>query len=237
MSNPAAPLAGAGINALNHAAALSGGCSAAVATSNFNATSGSNGQTDAIASGDYVEFCVGTVQAGYTLNITGMTWGSRISGTGPASYAVYASNDLITPLATGSITTSININPCETETVSFASTATCYRIYAWGASGTGGTFRIDNLVLSGQAIPTGATSYNFYDADPVPGPATLLLGNAFSYTPTIARCDHYYLCDCRQYYLRGVAVPVTTSIVARCQCGKRRRGYCMQCHCRRHNYR
>jgi len=220
VSNPAAPLAGAGINALNHAAALSGGCSAAVATSNFNATSGSNGQTDAIASGDYVEFCVGTIQAGYTLNITGMTWGSRISGTGPASYAVYASNDLITPLATGSITTSININPCETETVSFASTATCYRIYAWGASGTGGTFRIDNLVLSGQAIPTGATSYNFYDADPVPGPATLLLGNAFSYTPTIApgATTTIYV-TAANTTCESVAVPVTASIVAAANAG------------------
>jgi predicted extracellular nuclease len=215
VGNPSAAVAGAGVLALAQAPALTGGCSAAIVTSGFNSTAGSNGQTDAIASGDYIEFCVGTVQVGYTYQVSGMTWANRISGTGPANYAVYAANDLTTPLASGSITTAINVNACEIETVSFSSTASCFRIYAWGASGSGGTFRIDNMLIEGLAIPIGATAYNFYDANPVPGPANALASGVFSYTPSIAAgstATIYVTAD--NGTCESTAVPVVASIIA-----------------------
>ena len=212
---PPAPMWGSGITTVPQV--VGSGCSNAISSSGYNTTTPD--QASALAQNDYLEFCAGTLQAGYTLNISSIEWTNRSSGTGPANYAVFAASNLTTPLATGVITAA-GLNVCEDEVALFTSTDACFRFYYWGATNSTGTLRIDSLVMKGQSIPIGGISYNFYSANPVPGPATLLSGAAYSYTPTVpvGGTTTVYV-TAQNGTCESTAVPVVISVTAAANAG------------------
>jgi len=135
----------------------------------WNTTSEANAK----AGNDYVEFTV-TPGSGYQFTLTTLTFYQRRSNTGPPNYAVYASHDgYTTALSTGTVTTggediSVTLSPTVTAFTN-RTTAVTFRVYAWGASTSLGTYRHDNVRLSGDRslaaspniqITQGATPYN-----------------------------------------------------------------------------
>jgi hypothetical protein len=117
-------------------------------------------EVDAIADNDYFEFGVNAAANG-TLTITGVSFVQIASSTGPTNLAIHvdgmnkgnATTSTTTPCGLVSVTFSdITVNPNGTSIV---------RIYAWGASTAGGTFRIDNVQIEGSvALPIDLVSFN-----------------------------------------------------------------------------
>ncbi|WP_395064491.1 YDG domain-containing protein, partial [Flavobacterium sp.] len=128
----------------------------------------------------YFEFSV-TPQSGYNVSLTGLSFGSRSTGTGPKAYALKSNLDNYSAnLATGVFnnnSTWVLFNP--STTTSSSNQAITYRLY--GYDGAGGAvagsvnWRIDDLKLNIIATPgaalTSATS------------AIICSGDTFSYSP------------------------------------------------------
>jgi len=127
-------------------------------------TAGSGGGYFAAASwtgtapgSNYFEFTL-TPNAGYALSASSMTFGYRATSTGPTSFAVRSSVDAYASnLASGSITgdSAWHSSGTLTITMSGINTATTFRIFGSGASSSLGTFRVDDVTVSGSvaAIP------------------------------------------------------------------------------------
>ncbi len=176
-ANGATQTAGAGLTGVTAQAAGSG-CSAAITSAGYDITNAS--LADAVADNEYFEFCVGAPQVGYTYQgVTSIIWGNRISGTGPINFAVVASNNLTVPVLSGMVTGT----NCQMEGGTFTlNPATCYRIYYWGATGSTGTLRIDNMSITAQfSAPSG--NYNFYDEDPALNANATPVATGTSYDP------------------------------------------------------
>ena len=135
------------------------------------------------ATSTYFEFTV-TPQAGYNVALTGVSFGSRSTGTGPKEYVLKSNLDGFTSsLATGilpSTSTWVLYTPTTTSSTSVNSIAVVYRLY--GYNGAGGAvagsvnWRIDDLKLNLTATPgTALTSATT---------ATICSGDLFSYSPT-----------------------------------------------------
>jgi hypothetical protein len=135
------------------------------------------------ATSTYFEFTV-TPQAGYNVALTGVSFGSRSTGTGPKEYVLKSNLDGFTSsLATGilpSTSTWVLYTPTTTSSTSVNSVAVVYRLY--GYNGAGGAvagsvnWRIDDLKLNLTATPgTALTSATT---------ATTCSGDLFSYSPT-----------------------------------------------------
>ncbi|MFD2936015.1 endonuclease/exonuclease/phosphatase family protein [Spirosoma flavum] len=109
--------------------------------------------------------------ASYTMSIAQLTFDEQRSGTGPTTWALRSSLDNFatftdlntTPTSTTSPTSNGSFT---TRTVSFSantsfqnlSTPVTLRIYGYGASGSGGTWRFDNITLSGVVAPINSTA-------------------------------------------------------------------------------
>jgi PKD repeat protein len=131
--------------------------------------------TGAVNTGEYYEVTV-TPAAGYTISLGSITFSFGRSGTGVRTYAVrsdadaYAANlpASISPanpnlsVQTGDVfflntditTTSQNGSTITLSGASFSSlsAARTFRFYGWNAEGTGGTFSIDNVTITGNAV-------------------------------------------------------------------------------------
>ena len=132
------------------------GVSASIGSSGF---SGSGWPSNAIGDKAYFEFGV-TATEDFYLNLGELTMSLRSTKTGPGNAEVRCSTDgtAWTTLATLSIPldSSANLYPvdCGSVTVGVGQTLT-FRIYAWGASGSSGTFRLGNgtaMTLTGTAV-------------------------------------------------------------------------------------
>ncbi|MBK6566016.1 MAG: T9SS type A sorting domain-containing protein [Saprospiraceae bacterium] len=154
--------AGAGLNSVGFQVAGSG-CGDAITSAGYEA--GNITLAAAVASQEYFEFCVGSALPGIIYaGVNGITIRHRASGTGPINWAVVASNNLTTPLASGIVGTG-----CTLHTGAFAlNTATCYRVYYWGATSLSGTLRIDEFRVAAN-YQNNAT-YRFYTVNPTTNP-------------------------------------------------------------------
>lgn len=125
------------------------GVTATSGSGSINATGWTSSAQDA---NDYYEFTL-TPASGYQLNITGISFSARRSAAGPPNYLLtyaIAGNETTITTGTLSTTTSTSISPAfvlsTPQTVRF-------RIYAWGASNSVGTFRLDNTLTVSASVP------------------------------------------------------------------------------------
>ncbi len=96
----------------------------------------------------YWEFSV-TVDGGYEMSVTELSFDENASGTGPTNWFLRSSADgFASDLATGDVDTNWNTEdvPLSLEGITGSIE---FRIYGAGASGAAGTWRIDNVELSG----------------------------------------------------------------------------------------
>jgi trimeric autotransporter adhesin len=98
----------------------------------------------------YMEFSIAP-NVSFALNLTQLTFDERRSNTGPTNWAIRSSRDNFA----ADIATGLNGTTFASETVTLNSTfqnvqaGITFRLYGYGASGTAGTLRIDNLTIAG----------------------------------------------------------------------------------------
>jgi uncharacterized protein (DUF2141 family) len=102
------------------------------------------------ANGGYFQFTL-TPNAGYAINFTNFIYVSQASGTGPTSFAVRSSVDgyaanLGSPSATGA---TVTLTATAYQNITSAIT---FRVYGWGASGSGGTFSVNSFNFNGAVV-------------------------------------------------------------------------------------
>lgn len=148
--------------------------------------------TGALNTNDYIEFCV-SANAGWEMELTDLEFDERRSGSGVRDLEVYYSLDNFATAGTfvGSEGVADNTGWSGQEfgfTISGA-TQVCFRVYGYNAEQSGGTWRFDNVVISGaltQMATPAASAFNFYDANPSGGSANLLAGGVVCYDPQTA---------------------------------------------------
>ncbi len=136
------------------------------------------------ATSTYFEFTL-TPQTGYNVELTGMSFGSRSTATGPQAYTLRSSVDGYVSNVTSGTFLNNSVWVLHTPTVVATSSENApitYRLYGHSGAGTPGlgsaNWRIDDLVLNVSAVPTAALSS--------PATATACSGDTFSYTATSA---------------------------------------------------
>jgi hypothetical protein len=99
------------------------------------------------------EFTV-TANAGYTLNFTSLTFDDRVSSTGPTGWSVTINGITAdSNQATHSAFSASPMNAVDLSAGAFqALTSADVRIFGFGASGSSGTFRLDNVTLDGTVV-------------------------------------------------------------------------------------
>jgi PEP-CTERM motif len=147
--------------------------SASSSSSGYTGASGLNNVQGAAAPGtlnldtsSYFTFTL-TPSGGNQVTVTGLSFGSRSTSSGPTALAIYSSLDNYT-IAIGTAASpndsSWNLyDPTLTPVTSATDTALTFRIYAsGGSSAASGNWRLDDITLD-------------YGVSPVPEPGTLLL--------------------------------------------------------------
>lgn len=128
-------------------------------------TSSGNTLTEAIAGNNYIQFVV-TPLAGASFSVTSLVFSWERSTTGPTSLTLRSSADNYASdlgSITGLGTTLSTGNTITVTGLSDVSTATTFRLYGYGATGTTGTGGFDtssnvvNVQLNGTAIPEPST--------------------------------------------------------------------------------
>lgn len=113
----------------------------------------------------YLTFTL-TPSSTFTVSLINLIYTGQVSGTGPVSFAIRSSVDgytsnIATPAAAGG---TIDLSASVFQNIS---TSITFRIYAWGASASGGTFSINDFVFNGVVsstntiISSGLTSSSF----------------------------------------------------------------------------
>jgi len=122
------------------------------ANDRYNASSWNSAAIDL---NDYFSFTI-TPTSGCPIDFTNFIYTGQASGTGPTSFALrssldsYASN-IGTPTSTGA---TISLTAPTYQGVASAIT---FRLYAWGASASGGTFSINDFTFNGSTPCAGTT--------------------------------------------------------------------------------
>ncbi|HLO53602.1 MAG TPA: zinc-dependent metalloprotease family protein, partial [Saprospiraceae bacterium] len=157
--------------------AVGSGCTASITSTGYDITNTS--LADAVADNEFFEFCIGNTETGFDFDgVSAINWSHRISGTGPMSWAIVASNNLTSPILSGMLTGT----SCQNAGGSISlNTATCYRIYYWGASNVSGTLRIANFEITGQY--QNQSTYNWYNVNPDLNPNAIPVASGDSYDP------------------------------------------------------
>ena len=143
------------------------GLGASTATSAFSARSWS---TDALDLDDYFGFSI-SPNEGFEMNLMTLEFDERRSGSGISSWSVRTSLDGFTlDLSPGHVVVPDNTETRLGQSVELASEIFSsldneveFRIYGFGAEGSSGTWRIDNVQLFGEITP-------------VPEPSSLISG-------------------------------------------------------------
>lgn len=117
------------------------------ANNRYNANSWNTGSIDLTA---YFEFTL-TPNSGCQINFVSFVYTGQTSGTGPTSFAFRSSvdgyvNNIGSPSATG---TTINLSGTDYQNITSSVT---FRLYGWGASGSGGTFSVNDFTFNGTVI-------------------------------------------------------------------------------------
>jgi len=129
---------------------------------------GTSTEANAIAGNDFNTFSI-TVAGGYSLTLTQLSFLHRRSTTGATNWFVRSSLDgYASNVATGTSGTS-DATASVTLGASFANlTGTVtFRIYAYGASSSTGTWRNDNVSLTGTVAPLAAPNITISEPGPV----------------------------------------------------------------------
>ncbi|GAB3029669.1 endonuclease/exonuclease/phosphatase family protein [Spirosoma pulveris] len=116
----------------------------------------------------YIQFSLGPV-ASYTMALAQLSFDEQRSGTGPTTWTLrssldnYATDINTTPTSTTSPTssgsfTSRVVSLSASTAFQNLSTPVTFRIYGYGASGSGGTWRFDNVQVSGSTGPSDPTA-------------------------------------------------------------------------------
>lgn len=139
--------------------------------------------TGALDPSKYYEVSI-TPASGYNVTLTGITWGTRRSGTGVRNAAVRSSQDGYMANLPASVGTNTNLSVVGTDNFFFNSdaitseqvgstitlgasfinltSAVNFRFYGWNAEGTSGTYSIDSVVFAGiSSMATGVGSISF----------------------------------------------------------------------------
>lgn len=133
---------------------------------------------------DYFEFTV-TPNANYKINFSGFTYTGQASGTGPTNFAFRSSVDnftgnIGTPAASG---TTVNLSGAAYQNIT---SAIKFRFYGWGASGSTGTFSINDFDFKGNVVTAcvPATLAAFPTSGPA-GTVVTITGSNFTSTSTV----------------------------------------------------
>ncbi|WP_338375878.1 choice-of-anchor D domain-containing protein [uncultured Flavobacterium sp.] len=129
------------------------GISGSNANNRYNASGWDNTVFDV---NDYFQFTL-TPNTGFAINFTNFIYTSQASGTGPTNFVYRSSVDgfssnIGTALVTG---TTISLTAGAYQNIT---TPITFRIYGWGASGSGGTFSINDFTFNGTVVATGPIS-------------------------------------------------------------------------------
>lgn len=146
---------GAGINGTN-------------ANNRYNANSWDTPSLDETA---YFEFVL-TPNEGYAIDFTNFIYTGQASGTGATSFAFRSSVDGFTSNVGSPTATGVTID-LSGESFQGISSAITFRIYGWGASGSGGTFSLNTFEFNGAIVEAVSA------VEP-----TVLTGTAGSITPS-----------------------------------------------------
>jgi autotransporter-associated beta strand protein len=129
---------------------------------NTGNTAAGNTLAEAVAGNDYIQFVV-TPGTGYSFSTTDFRFIWDRSGTGPSSLVLRSSADSFAANL-GTVTGTVSGNQTTVNTMTFSLTglasATTFRLYGFGATGTGGTGGFDtvtgattpNVILSGDVL-------------------------------------------------------------------------------------
>lgn len=106
--------------------------------------------TSLVVTADYYQFTI-TPASGNKLNLSSFTYTGQASGSGPGSTALRSSVDgYASNIGTTSIGgTTISLTGAAYQNLTSAVT---FRLYAWGASGSGGTFSVNDFSFNGTVI-------------------------------------------------------------------------------------
>ncbi len=147
------------------------GIVSAVSAANTFGTANWQTSGGAIDVSRYIDFTIAPT-AGYTLTLTDFSFQDQISGSGPISFALRSSKDNYAANIFSGSTNATITDPAHVTTLTGFTTlsaGTTFRIYGYGASAAGGTWRLDNIIING-----------FIDAGPptlVVNPTSLAFGN------------------------------------------------------------
>lgn len=120
-----------------------------VANNRYNASSWNTASFDNTA---YFEWTL-TPNAGYRIDFSSLVYTGQASSAGPANFALYSSaNGYATPIGTataGGTTISLTAGVFQNRT-----TATTFRLFAWGATNVGGTYSVNDFTFNGSVNST-----------------------------------------------------------------------------------
>ncbi len=165
-TSTAVPVSGCTSGIGNTLGTVSPAITSSSVSSGYTGASGGNNIGNAAATGSlsassaYVQFTL-TPNTGYYLTVSGISFGSRSTSTGPQGYVVKSSIDgYSATLATGTMlnnSTYVLFSPAFTSVTGANNTAVTVRIYGYGGSGTAspGTvnWRLDDIKLTYAANP------------------------------------------------------------------------------------
>ena len=114
----------------------------------------------------YWQFAV-TLQPGYALDMTRFGFAARSSSTGPTAWSLRSSKDsYASDLAWGALTADGNFHDIAvTPSSSSNSGSITYRLYASNATANAGTWRIDNVYMTGKVYAVSGGSFVATDSD------------------------------------------------------------------------
>ena len=128
-----------------------GGISFFAGNGSDEAYSGTGWPTTGIAADRYLQISVETTNPCFELNVTGITFDERRSGTGPTTLdVIWSAVDAFAPnqVYGGSLGTTIPDNTSwrtRTFMQTLSETKVIFRIYGYNAESSGGTWRFDNI--------------------------------------------------------------------------------------------
>ena len=165
------------------ASSYAAGCGTPASATEFALTSTTwSGVPNSI---DYYEVPVSALGSNI-LKINSISLSARRSNTGPLSLDVFI--DGLKYGTTQTVGTACTALSYSGSAFIFANKTAKIQLRPFGATGFTGTLRIDDLVISSDVFPatTNNVLYNYYGANPTPGPAALIASNTGTYTPTVA---------------------------------------------------
>ncbi|MGB4960491.1 MAG: hypothetical protein WBO36_13510, partial [Saprospiraceae bacterium] len=170
-------ITGSGVSGVS-AQGSSLGCNNTITSSGYDTSN--NTLADAIADNEYFEFCLGVTNPAYSfVGVNNIEWINRASDSGPGFYALVSASNPSVVILTGSYLSGgdcINLGgdiPLNTST--------CYRLYYWGATSSGGTLRIDQVSI--KATYASTVTCQWYNENPDLNPLAPVVGMGSSYDP------------------------------------------------------